>query len=347
MLGEETTGTESETVSWQRVNAEGKPSITVAICAYTLDRWDDLVAAVTSAVEQSQPPAEVVLVIDYNDELLRRSRERWSSADPSGPSIIIVPNAEQRGLSGARNTAVARASGEIVAFLDDDAAAEPQWLEILTAPYRDQSVVASGGSATPVLRASRPAWWPLEFDWVIGCSYIGLPTRMSDVRNVIGCNMSMRRKELVEVGGFSTDIGRVGTRALGCEETDLCIRLIASTHRRIVYVPEASVHHAVPGSRLNAHYFASRCYNEGLSKALVVSRVGSTPGLASERTYAMHTLPSGAIRGLFEGFRGDVAGVGRAVAIVAGLAITTFGFGVGRVRGMLQSRSSARSPRGE
>jgi hypothetical protein len=162
---------------------------------------------------------------------------------------------------------------------------------------------------------------------------------MTDVRNVIGCNMSMRRRELVDVGGFSTDIGRVGTRALGCEETDLCIRLIASTNRRIVYVPEASVHHAVPGSRLNAHYFASRCYNEGLSKALVVSRVGST-GLASERTYTMHTLPAGALRGLSEGLRGDVAGVGRAVAIIAGLAITTFGFGVGRVRGTLKSRSS-------
>jgi GT2 family glycosyltransferase len=338
MLGEETTGTESETVSSQRMT-ESKPSVTVAICAYTLDRWDDLVAAVTSAVEQSQAPAEVVLVIDYNEELLRRSRERWSSSDASGPAIVVVPNAEQRGLSGARNTAVATASGEIVAFLDDDAAAEPKWLEILTAPYRDQSVVGSGGSATPVLRASRPAWWPLEFDWVIGCSYIGLPTKMTDVRNVIGCNMSMRRQELVDVGGFSTDIGRVGTRALGCEETDLCIRLIASTNRRIVYVPEASVHHAVPGSRLNAHYFASRCYNEGLSKALVVSRVGST-GLASERTYTMHTLPAGALRGVSEGLRGDVAGAGRAVAIIAGLAITTFGFVVGRVRGTLKSRSS-------
>src|ERR1700683_3609533 len=125
MLGEETTGTDSETVSSQRMT-ESKPSVTVAICPYTLDRWDDLVAAVTSAVEQSQPPAEVVLVIDYNEELLRRSRDRWSSSDASGPSIVVVPNAEQRGLSGARNTAVATASGDIVAFLDDDAAAEPR-----------------------------------------------------------------------------------------------------------------------------------------------------------------------------------------------------------------------------
>src|ERR1700733_8468820 len=102
MLGEETTGTDSETVSSQRENGERRPSVTVAICAYTLDRWDDLVAAVTSAVEQSQPPAEVVLVIDYNEELLRRSRERWSSSDATGTAIIVVPNAEQRGLSGGR-----------------------------------------------------------------------------------------------------------------------------------------------------------------------------------------------------------------------------------------------------
>jgi hypothetical protein len=66
----------------------------------------------------------------------------------------------------------------------------------------------------------------------------------------------------------------------------------------ILYVPEASVNHAVPGTRLNVRYFASRCYNEGLSKALVVSSVGSSSGLASGRAYTMHTLPMGAIRGL-------------------------------------------------
>src|SRR5665213_2004214 len=173
MLGEKSTGTESTTTgSLERLKEEA-PSITVAICAYTLNRWDDIVGAVTSALEQSQAPTEIVLVIDYNEELLARAREHWGSDGTSGPAIVIVANAEQRGLSGARNTAVATASGEIVAFLDDDAAAEREWLEILTAPYRDQSVVGSGGSATPVLRAPRPAWWPLEFDWVIGCSYIG------------------------------------------------------------------------------------------------------------------------------------------------------------------------------
>jgi GT2 family glycosyltransferase len=322
------------------MNNNSTPSVSVAICAYTLARWDDLVTAVSSARAQSPSPNEVVVVIDYNAELLQRSQERWGSTDSSGPPVTVVANAEKRGLSGARNTAVATASSDIVAFLDDDAAAAPKWLEALTAPFRDPSIVASGGYASPVLRASRPAWWPLEFDWVIGCSYIGLPAQESLVRNVIGCNMSMRRKELLNVGGFSTEIGRIGTRSLGCEETDVCIRLTAGTNSKIVYVPDALVNHAVPGSRLNARYFFNRCYNEGLSKALVVSRVGRTPGLASERTYTLRTLPTGVFRGLTQGIRGDVSGFGRAGAIVAGLTTTTIGFVVGRLLGTLKARRS-------
>ena len=165
----------------------------VVICAYTLDRWDDLLGAVASARGQEPAPREVVLVIDHNDALLQRAQ-----AEVVGARVIA--NTGARGLSGARNTGVEAASGEIVAFLDDDAAAEPGWLSALVAPFADPHVVGTGGGAIPIWSVPRPAWFPDEFGWVVGCSYRGMPVVQAAVRNPIGCNMAFRRAALVEAG---------------------------------------------------------------------------------------------------------------------------------------------------
>jgi hypothetical protein len=178
-----------------------------------------------------------------------------------------------------------------------------------------------------MLDGDRPAWWSVEFDWIVGCSYTGLPTERADVRNVIGANMSARRDAVVAVGGFPEGIGRIGSRPVGCEETDLYIRL--TQHQpgaRVVYEPAAVVHHFVPASRLSWRYFRSRCLAEGLSKAQVAARVGSERALASERSYTLKVLPRGVVRGLRDG------APGRSLAIAAGLALTTFGYATGKVR---------------
>ena len=119
----------------------------------------------------------------------------------------MVANTGTRGLSGARNTGVDAASGDIVAFLDDDAAAADGWLAALTAPFADPHVVGTGGGAEPVWTLPRPGWFPDEFGWVVGCSYRGLPVTRAPVRNPIGCNMAFRRAALLEVGGFRDEVG--------------------------------------------------------------------------------------------------------------------------------------------
>ncbi|HEU0257614.1 MAG TPA: glycosyltransferase family 2 protein, partial [Microbacteriaceae bacterium] len=92
----------------------------VVICAYTQARWHDMNAAIASALRQPETD-EVIVVIDHEDDLLRRTRQRW-------PHLSVVANTFQRGLSGARNSGVLAASGGVVAFLDDDATAEEGWL---------------------------------------------------------------------------------------------------------------------------------------------------------------------------------------------------------------------------
>lgn len=299
--------------------------VSVVVCAYTLDRWDDLVAAVRSLQQQSRPPAEIIVVSDHNPHLSERVRTTW-------PRIIALENEEQQGLSGARNTAVRVASGAIIAFLDDDARAERDWLACLLAAYADPSVLGVGGAILPAWDGGRPAWFPQEFDWVVGCTYKGMPQTRSRQRNLIGANMSFRQELFAATGGFETDMGRIGTLPLGCEETELCIRgAQALPGSYYVYEPHARVHHRVPAARSTWRYFASRCYSEGLSKAQVSDRVGAGAGLSSERAYTARVLPAGVLRGVGDAvMRLQAGGLGRAVAIVTGLAITTVGYARGR-----------------
>jgi glycosyltransferase involved in cell wall biosynthesis/GT2 family glycosyltransferase len=296
------------------------PTISAVICAFTFDRLEVMGEAVESLRAQTRPAHEVVLVIDHNPELLEETRRLW-------PDLKILANRERQGLSGARNTGVAEASGEVVAFLDDDAIADRRWLEHLAAAYADPNVLGAGGAVRPRWLEGQPGWFPPEFDWVVGCTHSGMPQELSPVRNLVGANMSFRRAPLLEVGGFSHDLGRVGTLPVGCEETDLSIRV----HQRwpqaeILYDPAAKVEHVVPPSRGKLSYFLDRCRAEGRSKAVLTGMVGAEDGLSSERSYVRRTLPLGFLRDLRDTFKGDAGGVGRAAMIVVGLAATSFDY---------------------
>ena len=230
-------------------------------------------------------------------------------------------------------------------FLDDDAAADPHWTQELLAPYLDDDVLGVGGAAVPNWEGPVPAWWPEEFSWVVGCSYRGQPSTTSTVRNLMGCNMSLRRSVLDAVGGFDTGLGRTADRPLGCEETELCIRAAELFPRgRFVLEPRAVVHHAVPRARGAWSYFRARCQAEGVSKAWVAGRVGQNAALSAEQTYVSRVLPTGVLRNLGEAVRGDRSAARRAGAIVAGLAYTAGSYLRTRVSlGNLRTPSVARS----
>jgi glycosyltransferase involved in cell wall biosynthesis len=304
------------------------PRVSVIVCTHDHARFELLRAAVASVQDQDPLPRELIVVVDHNDSLLDRVR-----SEISGPRVMA--NANQAGLSGARNTGVLAASGEVVAFIDDDASAAPGWIAALLAGYVDRSVLGVGGVAAPAWESAQPSWFPDEFLWVVGCSYRGLPTEAEPVRNLIGCNMSFRRTLFAEVGGFHEGIGRGRGLPLGCEETELCIRgSVRFPQGRYMLQPAARVDHVVPARRGRLGYFLQRSYAEGISKAYVVRLVGAQHGLATERRYARATLTRGVGRGLADAVRGNPRGLGRAGAILIGLIV----FGVGYVRGSAMYR---------
>src|SRR6266516_1953404 len=293
-----------------------RPSTSVIICSCSLERWHDLLEAVASARSLSPAPDEIAIVVDHNPELRLRCAAEFAD-------LVVIENTQACGLSGARNSGIAATHGSLVIFLDDDAIADPRWLAYIRIHCEQPGVLGAMGRIEPIWLGSRPRWFPDEFLWVVGCTYRGFPERASHVRNLLGCSMALRREVLEKIGGFNARLGRTESAfAWSCEETELCQRARAlNASSEFVFEPATSVRHKVPAKRLTPKYFAMRCFAEGRSKWQVASLATSRNALSTEWTYVLNTLPRGVARGFGDALlRLDIGGLGRAFAIVAGLA---------------------------
>lgn len=313
------------------------PTVSVIIAAFSMKRWADLCQAVASVQAQTVPALETIVVIDHNPDLLARTSHEL-------PGVTVLANNGRRGASAARNTGVAASGGELVAFLDDDAIASPRWLEALLRHFVDVNVVGVGGRLDPLWATSRPRWFPPEFDWAVGASYLGMPDTAEPVRNVWSNNMAIRRHVFDMVGGFRADFGKVGTRSRP-EDTDLCLRA-AEGHSggTWIYEPTGTAGHRVPAERATLRYFVYRCFNEGWGKAALAALNGMGQSISAERRYTRRVLPAAVVRGLREASRGDVSGGLRSVMIAGGFTVVMIGFVAGYVALLIRAASFRRRP---
>lgn len=297
--------------------------LTVVVCAWTTERIGLLDAALESV--RSQPEVDrVVLVVDHNPELLAYAHLAWTDVD-------VVPSSGPRGLSGARASGLAAIDTPLVAFLDDDAAAQEGWAASLIAVLADPRVHAVGGTVRPSWADGRPRWFPATFDWVVGCTHEGVRVTPGPVRNVIGSSMAFRTASLRAVGGFDDGLGRRGDDAAGAEETAACIRLRQAHGPDAVWFdPRCTVTHHVPAERQRLAYFLRRCWAEGRSKARMVEALGPHADLSAERSHLARALPHAVARGLLtpRGLRDG--GVAKAMTTLLGVAATAVAYLVGR-----------------
>lgn len=325
----------------------------VVICAHTLDRWGELQRAVASVSAQSRAPEEIILVIDNNEALRARAAREING-------VTVLANAGPPGLSGGRMTGAGHATTSVIAFLDDDAAADPCWLEDLLEAYRDPAVLGAGGPVVPLWQTPPPSWFPAEFGWVVGCTYAGMHVQDGRIRNPIGANMSVRADVLRRAGGFTSDLGRrklgfsvsgrarFGGKAESCEETELCIRASRLYPGGYwAYRRRARVHHVVPAQRATWTYFVQRCLIEGTAKAVLRNLAGAGDGLKSEQRYVREVLPRAVASELMAAMRGKFDAARRAGAIVAGFSLTTFAYATTRLGGMAEALSQQLSSRAQ
>jgi len=258
-------------------------NVSIVISTYSKDRLEYLLDCVDSLKKQTLKPAEIILVLDPNSELIEFYRMRL-------PDIKIAVSQEQ-GLSNARNVGVKNAKEEIIAFIDDDAVADKDWLKNLTKNYEDPKTMGVGGQIRPLWNKS-PKWFPSELNWVLGCTYKGLPENRASIRNPIGCNMSFRKKAFERAGYFRCDIGRFGKKLLSGEEMEFSVRVLEKIPgSKIIYEPSAIVYHKVDAKKANLKYLCKRSFYEGISKALIAdARKNGSTILSTENQYIKHLL---------------------------------------------------------
>jgi len=242
--------------------------VSVVLCTHSLDRYDDLLEAAESVRAQTYADVELVLVSDGNDEVTERFE--WDFGTDENTVITALP--ENRGLLEARNHGAQAATGDVVAFLDDDAIADPDWIAELVEAYQYRDAIAAGGKMIPDWVAGKPEFLPEEFYWLIGATHRGFgpdgdPSVAGEVRNTNGSNISFDRDVFLDLGGFDTDIGgRKGDANLQGGETELCARLQQEYGSGVWYNPEAVVAHKVFEYRTDPRWLLDRAFWQGYSK---------------------------------------------------------------------------------
>jgi glucosyl-dolichyl phosphate glucuronosyltransferase len=299
-------------------------SVSVVICSHLASRWEYALRAVASVEEQAVAVDRIVFGVDGDDVLGRRAMVQLSERC----QVVVRP--ERGGLSEARNSGLGEVKSPLVAFLDDDAEADVNWLGRLVSHMEDPAVLGAGGRSTPLWEGAQPKWFPDELLWVVGCSYRGLPERSEQVRNVFGGCAIYRRSLFDELGGFRSEFGRQHRGAAGCEETEFCLRTSqAHPDGTFIYVPSAVILHNVPLARSTPWYILRRSFDEGRSKARLVRFVPSQP-TKTKLNPELYFLRSTAVRGirseLIRTLRGDLSGLAAAAITVASVAGAACGY---------------------
>lgn len=235
-----------------------------------------------------------VLVVDNNSsDGTREVVKRFRESHPGLARYLFEP---QQGKSHALNSAIRESRGEILAFVDDDVAVEPNWLTNLTSVLRDREWAGAGGRILPQADFSPPRWLALKGPYNMGgvlCAQFDLGETPGELTEPpYGTNMAFRKEVFKRYGEFRTDLGPRPGSELRNEDTEFGRRIFAGGEK-LFYAPSAIVYHSVPEERVRKEFFLAWWYAYGRAfkreEGLPTTRVWGIP-----RYY--FTLPSIALR---------------------------------------------------
>lgn len=239
--------------------------VSVVVCTYSMDRYADFAEAVRSALDQTYDPIEFVLVSDGNETVAKRMRDDFGDNE----NVSVHNNDENRGISYSRTKGAEIATGELVAFLDDDAIATPDWIETLVETYESTDAYAVGGRLDPRWLADKPSFLPEEFYWLIGCTELGFADHLEEVRNTYGSNIAFNREVFLDVGGYDEETGRKGDSHVQAHEAPACIRMREQYGCGVVYNDDAIVYHKIFQYRTEFRWLVGRAFWQGYSKRVM------------------------------------------------------------------------------
>lgn len=253
--------------------------VSIVLCTYSIDMYEHFREAAESVLSQSYNDVELVVVVDGTDEVHERVVEDYGDCE----DLVIHCNEENVGLLESRNTGAELGSGDVVAFIDDDAVADEEWVAELVESYEEQDALAVGGKMVGEWIAGKPSFLPEEFYWLVGVTHRGFADGSGCVRNTFGSNISFDREVFLELDGFDTDIGgRQGDANLQGGETELCARLDSEYDERVWYNPDAVVAHKVFEYRRKFWWLVDRAFWQGYSKRAMETLVPESGGEEGE-----------------------------------------------------------------
>ena len=242
------------------------PRISVVVATH--NRADLLPACVEAVLAQREPPGGFeVLVVDSASA--DRTPDVIEKLRRGNPDRLRAVREDAPGVARARNRGVRETTGELLAFLDDDAVPEPGWLAALVEALDARGAAAAGGRTVTVWPESGRPWWitdrlapffdvpPLPGDAVVPLVFPKVPAPG---------NALIRRDAVVGGGGFDENVGRIGRGMLSGEDVPL-YAWIARRGLPVIYVPQAAVRHGIHPGRLRFRALVRRMIDEGISEA--------------------------------------------------------------------------------
>jgi glycosyltransferase involved in cell wall biosynthesis len=237
----------------------------ISVIVPTHDRSDLLEGTLESLSHQSLDPERYeVLIVDNASptNATQKVAERWLRKDGFRGRYV---REEVLGANAARNRGVAEARGEILAFIDDDARAYPDWLESLLRSFGTGDASGVGGKIELLWEVPPPDWLHRNHLGLLAEFDLGNERKRVDrYPYLVSANLAFTADTLRRFGGFHLDLGRCGTSLISMDETELCFRIVKGGGL-LFYEPMAVVKHFVPRERTRLSFLLRRSYAQGRS----------------------------------------------------------------------------------
>jgi glycosyltransferase involved in cell wall biosynthesis len=240
-----------------------------------MDRLNDTIQLLDSVAVQSDRNFKLFIVVERSAELERKIINYIN--DKQYQNMQVLYNQGPEGLSSARNLAIQQSQGDILAFVDDDAVVDKNWVhEIIKTYEEDDSVIGVTGPIIPLWEVASMSWFPPEFYWIFSCTHNDFEEKV-EVRNGYGTNLSFNRKAFSQAGLFNPDFGvkgrgKKGWQEPGAEELELSLRIKDISGKRIIFNPKVKVQHRVYSYRFTTRFITKRAYWEGYAKSLLKAK---------------------------------------------------------------------------
>lgn len=239
--------------------------ISVVICSCSMRKTIiDAIQSVLTSSKKTSTKVEIIVVDNSRFNTLE------AVVAPFFPIVRYVKESRQ-GISYARNKGIKEAKGDIIAFVDDDAFVDENWIKTIEETLSNTSYIACGGKVKPIFDRELPSWIK-KYDLVGKCNGIFVSHDLGDLKKeydrsgalAFTTNFAFKKECFIKYGGFNTFLTI-------SEDTDIAERLL-SEGEKIFYCPDMVVFHRTSMSRFKKSYFIKWYYVAGLSRAKITSK---------------------------------------------------------------------------